>query len=911
MMRVMVSGVALTLSVVTATIVLVFVPLLVRGYSNPGEMEFFEKKIRPVLAEKCYQCHSAKENAMAGLQLDSKAGILKGGSRGPAIAPGEPEKSLLIKAISFRDSDLKMPPTGKLSDEQIADLIAWIKMGAPDPRTQEPSQAAKTKEKGIDFEQGRKFWSFQPIKDSSPPSVKQKDWPTSPIDYFILDKLEEKGLSPVAPADKRTLIRRASFDLIGLPPSPEEVDAFVGDSSRDAFANVVDRLLASPHYGERWGRYWLDVARYSDDKLNSVMMEPYPHAYRYRDWVIRAFYEDMPYDQFVKAQIAGDLLQGANREYVGGLGFFALSPQFQDDRIDATTRGFLALSVACAQCHDHKFDPIPTEDYYALLGVFNSTKIDEYPLSPKEEVEEYQSQKKKVDTEEFALKEFLQTQSRQLVDILAQRTSSYIVAAWRVLGPPKGDPKEVAQQVSLDQETLERWVKYLGNSPREHPLLDAWDHFLQRGASEPEVRRLANEIQELLVSVIREKKEIDEKNKIRLGETDTFENRVDTETLSLERNRYFFWRDLASAKEEVIMRDFEGGILSYGYKKINRFLEGVWKDHLNAMQAKIKAFKDQLPPKYPFLHVISDVPEPKNEHVHIRGNKDNLGDEVPRHFLTILSDGEPVPFIKGTGRLELAEAIADPKNPLTPRVIVNRIWLRHFGRGIVRTPSDFGQMGDRPSHPQLIDYLASRLIENNWSIKAMHREIMLSATYGLSTQYSEKNFTTDPDNVLFWRGNRRRLDAEALRDSLLYVAGNLDVTRGGEPGLLTEEKNRRRTVYGYVSRRKLDTMLGLFDFPNPNSTSPQRIGTNTALQGLFFLNSELVMRQSKELAARLEKEVSGDNRARIRRAYRLLFGREPTTDEIRVGRKFLRADPAEWPRFCQVLLVSNEFLYVN
>ena len=910
-MRGIVSRVALTLSVVTATLVLGSVPPLVRGDASPGEMEFFEMKIRPVLAENCYPCHSTEVDAMAGLRLDSKASLLKGGSRGPAIVPGEPEKSLLIQAVSYRSSDLKMPPTGKISDEQIADLTAWIKMGAPDPRTQESVPAAEAEENGIDFEQGRKFWSFQPVQDYPLPSVKQKDWPTAPIDYFILAKLEEKGLSPVPPADKRTLIRRASFDLIGLPPSPEEVDAFVGDSSPDAFARVVDRLLASPHYGERWGRYWLDVARYADDKLNSVMMDPYPHAYRYRDWVIQAFHEDMPYDRFVKAQIAGDLLEGVQRESVGGLGFFALSPQFQDDRIDATTRGFLALSVACAQCHDHKFDPISTEDYYALLGVFNSTKTDEYPLSPQEVVEEYQSQKKKVDAEEGALKEFLKTQSRQLVDILARRTSSYMVAAWQVLGPPKGDLQEAAQQASLDRETLERWVKYLGNSPRKHPLLDSWDDLLRRGAAEAEVRRFADETQELLVSLIREKKEIDEKNKIRLGGTDTFSNRAETETLSLERNRYFFWRDLASGKEDVIMRDFEGGILYYDHEKIDRFLEGVWKDHLTAMQANIKALKDQLPPKYPFLHVISDVEEPKNEHVHIRGDKDNLGDEVPRQFLTVLSDGEPVPFTQGSGRLELAEAIADPKNPLTPRVMVNRIWLHHFGQGIVRTPSDFGQMGNRPSHPQLIDYLARRLIENNWSIKAMHREIMLSATYRLSTQHAEKNFATDPDNVLFWRGNRRRLDAEALRDSLLYVAGNLDATRGGEPGMLTDEKNQRRSVYGYVSRRRLDTMLGLFDFPNPNSTSPQRIGTNTALQGLFFLNSELVMRQAKALASRLEKEVSGDNGAKIRRAYRLLFGREPTAEEMKAGREFLKPDPTEWPRFCQVLLVSNEFLYVN
>ena len=431
---------------------------------------------------------------------------------------------------------------------------------------------------------------------------------------------------------------------------------FLGDTSSEAFATVIDRLLASERYGERWGRHWLDVARYSDDRLNSTEMEPYPSGFRFRDWVIEAFNKDMPYDLFVKAQLAGDLLDHPDREeIVGGLGFYALSPQHQDDRIDATTRGFLALTVACARCHDHKFDPIPTEDYYALLGVFNSTETDEFPLAPAEVVEQYEEEEEKVEDEVEALEEFIDTQGRQLLDVLAAQTSAYVMAAWKVLGPRQGDPAAVAGEDSLDLGTLERWVKYLGHSPRNHPLLDPWDELLAQGAPEVEFRRLAGQFQDLVVSVIREKKEVDEENRIRTrGGTITRVELGKTELLSLERDRYFLWRDLASEEEFEIPVKFESGILYYGGEEIDRFLDGAWKKHLESMRAKVEALEARMPVKYPFFHIISDVSEPKNEYVRIRGNKDNLGDEVPRHFLSILSAGDPRPFSTGSGRLELA-----------------------------------------------------------------------------------------------------------------------------------------------------------------------------------------------------------------------------------------------------------------
>ena len=895
------------LPVIFAVVLLSFPGLTSATAADPAE--FFERRIRPLLAKHCFTCHTTAR--LGGLEMKSRKSMLQGGNSGPVILPGRPEESILIQAVRHTHDRLKMPPQGKLDENEIADLVTWVREGAVWPEiTAASSSGGKGKLHVITREQ-RSFWSFLPIRKPPPPIVKNDAWVRGPIDRFVLRELGSRNLAPVQPADKRTMIRRAYFDLIGLPPTPEDTDAFVQDDSPDAFARVVDRLLASPRYGERWGRYWLDVARYADDKLNSTKMEPYPNAYRYRDWVIQAFNDDMPYDRFVKAQIAGDQLEGSEKNSVAGLGFYGLSPQFQDDRIDATTRGFLALTVACAQCHDHKFDPIPTEDYYALLGVFNSSKNDEFPLAPKDVVEAYQQQKEKVEAAEAALEEFIETQSGYLADFLASRTASYIVAAWQVLGPSQRDLSQVAGQEGLDAKTLERWVKYLGNFPREHPLLDGWDDLLRRGAGRQEIGNFAREIQELVVSLLREKKEIDEENKRRIADMETMEQLNEIELLSLERDSHFLWRDLASSQKFTLPAEFDTGILYYGQGKIDRFMDGVWKEHLIDMRAGVKTLKDRLPPKYPFLHIISDVKEPKNEHVHIRGSQDNLGAEVPRHFLSILSEGEPAPFQQGSGRMELANAIADAKNPLTARVIVNRVWLHHFGQGIMRTPSNFGQMGDRPSHPELLDYLAVRLIENNWSLKALHREIMLSATYALSTDYSAKNHEIDPENRRLWRQNRRRLDAEALRDSLLYVAGNLDLTAGGKPTPLTDKENRRRTVYGNISRRKLDNLLGLFDFPNPNSTSAQRITTNTALQGLFFLNSELVLQQGEALAARLGREAGTAPEGRIQKAYRLLFGRSPTAREIEKGLRFLNNGRNNWVRYTQVLLSSNEFIYVN
>ncbi len=857
--------------------------------------ELFETRIRPLLAKNCFACHTSTP-PMGGLIMSSRESLLKGGNSGPAIVPGDPQKSLLILAVEHRHEKVKMPPPGKLKDEEIADLVAWVKAGAVWPKeTGTPHLVISA--------QQRSFWAFQPVRK---PAIPKAAHAKSPIDAFILAALEARGLKPARPADKRTLLRRATFDLIGLPPTPEEVDAFLKDSSPDAFAKVVDRLLASPHYGERWGRYWLDLARYSDDKLNSTMEEPVPNAFRYRDWVIQAFNDDMPYDTFLKAQIAGDRLPEP-KKYVAGLGFYALRPEFQDDRVDATTRGFLGLTVACAQCHDHKYDPIPTGDYYSLLGVFMSTENSEYPLAAAEVVARHKERKKEIEEKEAAIKEFIQAQSTALGEILAAKSAKYILAAWHILGPEKQQLPEVAERESLDKETLERWVAYLKPVQREHPYLKDWDEMLARDGSEEEATKIAGKFQDLVRAVSREKKEIDGKNNILLGGSKDRRSLTNANLVSLARDKYFLWRDLFSERRRNLSFTFPGGVLHYGDKKIDRFLHGEWKSHLETLRAQLDELKRDLPPQYPFLNIIQDAAKPANQRIQIRGSRDNLGPEVPRRFLAVLSEGEPPPFTKGSGRLELAEAIANPKNPLTARVIVNRIWQHHFGQGIVRTPSNFGQLGERPSHPELLDYLAARFVESGWSLKALHREILLSATYALSTEHSAKNFALDPENRLLWHANRQRLDVEALRDSLLFASGKLDLTVGGPAARLTDDNNRR-TVYGYVSRRKLDPLLALFDFPNPASTSEQRITTNVPLQRLFFLNSSLVERAAEGLSSQLE---GASDEAKIRQAYRLLFNRDPTRAELKLGLEFVRPGREAWPKYAQVLLSSNEFLFVD
>lgn len=868
------------------------------------DSEFFETKVRPLLAKNCYNCHT--EARAGGLQMDNQEGMMRGSKDGPVLVPGKPDESKLIQAIRYKDR-IKMPPSGKMTDEDIATLESWVRSGAiwGHPSNSNPKSVAAPY---VITPEARAFWSFQLVRKPALPSIRNRAWATSPIDVFVLAKLESAGLSPARKADKRSLIRRATMDLTGLPPTPAEVDAFRKDSSPTAFEKVVDRLLASPRYGERWGRLWLDVARYSDKQLTAEGDGPLPNAFQYRDWVIRAFNEDMPYDQFVKAQIAGDLLPESMREkYAGGVGFVSLSPkpEFRDERVDAITRGFLGLTVACAQCHNHKFDPIPTRDYYSLLGVFESTEEGKFPLAPAEIVADYDKKKKALDEEKAAFDKFLDKQRDQLFDIFVLKASEYVVAAWRAIGPEKKDVTNMAAESGLDKAVLEGWTRFLKPSrEQKYEYLAEWKGLLQKGASEAEVKEFGAKFQNLLLAIRKEEEELREKNAKLKAQAKTGDV---AKAIPLDRDKFYLFSDLRAKPRQQPLK--EAGPLYFSDDQLGGFMTSVWKEHFDSLRANIEKLKKSLPDEYPSYNIIKDKEKPQNLHVYIRGNKEDQGEEAPRQFLAILAPGEQIPFKQGSGRLELANAIADPANPLTARVMVNRIWLHHFGAGLVRTPSNFGKLGEPPTHPELLDYLASRFIQSGWSIKKMHREIMLSSAYALSSEYAPAAAQIDPENKLFWRANLRRIDVESLRDSMLFVSGKLDTTMGGPALPLHDEKNFRRTVYGAVSRAKPDEFMRLFDFPDPNETSEQRIATNVPLQQLFFLNSPFIQAQAEFLSKQLGDQFS--EKQKIARSYEVLFNRAPVSEEIRQGMTFLTSEGGSWPKYLQVLLSSNEFSYFH
>jgi cytochrome c553 len=902
------------------------------------QLEFFERSVRPVLAENCFGCHGPAKHK-AGLRLDSLAAILKGGDSGPAVKPGEPEESLLIQAVRYSDEDRQMPPKGKLNDAEIAALADWVKAGALWPEVDRAPRPVPVQTTSKVTAEDRAFWSFQPIKPVAQPAVADASWPRSPIDRFVLANLEEAKLKPVAPADRRTLIRRATFDLIGLPPTPEEVEAFLADESPEAFARVVERLLASPRYGERWGRHWLDVARYGEDQAHTFQARMYPNGYRYRDWVIKAFNDDMPYDRFVMEQIAADLLDGPEREQrLAALGFFALGPVYYgkavfdefDDRVDTLCRGFLGLTVACARCHDHKFDPIPTEDYYALAGVFASSEYKEYPQAAPDVVAKFEGAQAAIKAKTDEVAAFLAAESVTLAEAATAETASYMVAAWTLHNKRKADPKAslpaLARAEELQEPVLARWFKYLfGESGDPKPGLPGWRRVIAAQdpsadvsadpAAQAEVKRAAQAFQEYVRSILALRSAIEAHEKAALG------SGVETPKAA---------RPGLDPAELKLLRELVGadGLFAVPKADVEKRLADSSKAQLKAMRTELDRLKRESPPKYPVIHSLAEGSSISNMRVHIRGNPATLGGEVSRRFLSVLSSETPAPFGPGSGRLELARAIASKDNPLTARVIVNRVWERHFGRGLVATPSNFGSLGERPTHPELLDYLAGQFIACGWSLKTLHRAIMLSATYQLSSAFDPHNFEVDPDNTRLWHMNRRRLEVEPWRDAMLAVSGQLDRTLGGPSLDLSSATNHRRTVYAAISRHNLHGLLRLFDFPDPNITSDKRTVTSVPLQQLFVLNSEFVVEQAKSLAARLTSTSGEADSDRVKRAILTLYGRPAAPEEVEWALGFLAGSsehPASeyagsgqgsgpltrWEQYAQILLGSNEFLFID
>jgi mono/diheme cytochrome c family protein len=866
--------------------------------ADPAQVEFFESKVRPVLAAHCLNCHGP-EKQKAGLRLDSAEAMREGGDIGPVVMPGDPDNSPLVEVVRY-DSDIRMPPKGKLKEAEIDALTEWVRRGAVWPASPAAATASATSAAAATL--SRDFWAFQPVRDPVPPAVRDDSWIRSPLDRFVLSQLEEAGLRPAPIADKRTLIRRVTFDLIGLPPTPEEVDAYLADESPDAFARVVDRLLASPHYGERWGRHWLDLARYGEDQAHSFKPRLYPEGWRYRDWLVQALNSDLPYDRFLTEQIAADLLDEPGRlERLPALGFFALGPVYYgdakkldqyDDRIDTLTRGVLGLTVACARCHDHKYDPITQRDYYGLAGIIASTEYHEAPLVPDAVVQAYDQAQQAIKDQEERINSAIQAEQTRLQKARAAEITAYLLAVWDLRDRPREESliRATAERSGLDARRLERWVRFLQDAKSSHQApLTAWFALADRDPPpcHDEVALAAQEIQDRVVAAL------DSTAVAGTAKEEAAENADKALT-----------RALINA----------GGPLdtTLSKSKVEEEFSAESRASLATLRNELERLKRTAPPRYPIAHALKEG-TPTTMKVLLRGNPDNPGEEAARRFLEVLGG---TLCEQGSGRLDLARAITDPDNPLTARVMVNRVWHHHFGRGLVGTPSNFGQLGERPSHPELLDWLASRLVESGWSLKTLHRLILLSATYQQSSRHDPQAFEIDPENRRLWRMNRRRLEIEAWRDALLAVSGQLDPTLGGPSFDLDDGKTPRRTFYAAISRHNLSPLLRLFDFPDPNITSGDRTRTTVPLQQLVVLNDELLVRTARALVDRLSGEP--DDAARVRRAYALLFARPATDEELRIGLDYLsRSDAGEagdltrWQRYAQALLGTNEFAYID
>lgn len=865
------------------------------------QTEFFEKNIRPVLADKCYKCHSTEaDKSKGGLFLDTREGIRQGGDTGHAVVPGNLEESLLIQALHWHDKDLRMPPEkegGKLPDKVIADFEKWVKMGAPDPR----DGVAKVRKKEIDLTKAKDFWAFQLPQAAPVPSVKDSAWPRTEIDRFILSAQEAKGLAPGADADKRSLLRRVYFDLVGLPPSPDEMDAFLQDTAPDAFEKVVDRLLASPRFGEQWGRHWLDVARYAES-TGKERNFTYPTAWRYRDYVIAAFNADKPYDQFIREQIAGDLLpakDAAERdEHLIATGFLAIGTkslnekkpeQFRmdliDEQIDATSRAVLGLTVACARCHDHKFDPVPQREYYALAGIFRSTATH-------------------FGTDSAGGK------NRNASTLLALSTTPVPAtptpAATSFSTPPVSAPpaQTPAAAAPAAENADSRIASFLASRPELAKRFEALS---------PERRAQAT--------------------KRLLQVAGAGDNPAKAGLLAAKGLRKFA-KSPGSASSEAEKPQTP-------------------QTAEEAKAAKRKRYQGAAPVDPAVLAYeamgVNDG-SPTNARIYVRGEIDSPGETVPRGFLTVLTNGEaPAISAKESGRLELADWLVASSNPLTARVMVNRTWQYLFGQGLVRTSDNFGATGEKPSHPELLDMLALQFMrpaENGdamgWSVKKLVRTMVLSRTYQLGSGTDAKNAAIDPGNVYLWRSAPRRLGAESIRDAILVASGQLTlepphgsaVAKMGNgyvgKNIRTESfsnaKATYRSVYLPIVRDFVPDALEVFDFAEPSLVVAARDVTNVPSQALYLMNSDFVRAQAEAMARRI-LATPLDHSHRITLAYELALSRKPTDAERARAEKYLldeaqgllpaksgsaqKASDLSWATFCQALFACAEFRYLN
>ncbi|GDY20903.1 xanthan lyase [Verrucomicrobiota bacterium] len=970
-------------------------------------LEFFEKRIRPLLAEHCYECHSAEKKTKGGLRLDSRDGWARGGDSGPAVMPGNPDDSPLIKAVRYRDKDFRMPPKRKLSDEQIADFERWVKLGAPDPRSGVAGVPAK---RTINVAEGRKHWAYQPVAAPALPAVADTAWPRNEIDRFIRARQEAKGIRPGPDADRVTLIRRLSYDLIGLPPTPAEIDAFVNDRAAGADERLVDRLLASPHFGERWGRHWLDVARFAESlTLRGFVLK---EAWRYRDYVIESFNQDRPFDRFVREQVAGDLLPAASlaerRRQVVGTAFLAvgnhnleeqdkkqLVMDVVDEQLDAIGKAFLGQTIGCARCHDHKFDPIPTRDYYALAGILKNAKTLEHanvskwlelplPVDPDAE--------KPLQKHDAAIAE-LQARIKEAKDAAAKTTAA-LVPAKNALAPASVIAPEKLPGIVVDDPRAKRVGEWTESKTVRNFIGAGYIHDDNTGKGRktvtfiPELPRAgryevrlayvpgSNRAAEVPVTVF----SADGEKTVRIDQRQS--PPIDGHFVSLGQHRF------EAGTQGFVMISNEGttgnviadavqflpadavetatantpaapavapaatapdapavpltAAQAAAAKKAAKKNQAKPAD-LKQLEAELKKLTESGP-KRPLYLSVKEEEKIEDTFIHIRGLVANPGEKVPRGFLQVATYGQP-PAVSATesGRRELAEWLASPANPLTARVMANRVWHWLFGTGLVRTTDNFGTTGEAPSHPELLDHLTARFVANGWSVKKLVREIVLSRTYQLSSAELHVAAATsatatgttaqldpasvDPENRLFWHANRRRLDAESIRDTVLLLSGQLQLEAGGstiKAGTAADygykHTDTRRSVYSPVLRNSLPDLFDVFDFADPSMVTGRRNVSTVAPQALFLMNHPFVMEQAQLAAKRLLAEPLPDDAARVARASRLALGRPPSAGELQIATRFLPAESAGtteaarlngWAQFYQALFASLDFRYVD
>lgn len=908
----------------------------VDGPASAADEAFFESKIRPVLVEHCYECHATGAEVQGGLLVDSRTALRAGGDSGPAIVPHDPEASLLIAALRY--SEFEMPPRGPLPEAVIADFEHWIESGAPDPRDEDTVAVSAEG----DANAVREHWAFKPLPETPMPPSVHSDWAYGAIDQFIYQRLDESGSLPAADADPRTLLRRLYFDLTGLPPTRDRLQAFLRDPSPEAFANEVERLLESPRFGERWAQHWLDLARYSES-TGGGRSALYGSAWRYRDYVIDAFNNDVPYDQFIVQQIAGDLLPyetaTEGTENLVATAFLMLGPHnyenqdkaqlrmdVVDEQVDVLGRVFLGMTVGCARCHDHKFDPIPTKDYYALAGIFRSTEMlvdgnvsswtqRDVPVPPSElqalnahraAVADLQQQ---LTDRRAELQEAQQRLPSQTID----DDQAELTGSWTNSSSVKGFVGK-GYIHTTDADAFARY-RFSVPQPGRYEIRLSYTQGENRSSAARVILQHADE--ESTHSINQRQQAPIDGRWISIGQRH-LEGATTVEIHGPGSGGHV----IADAVQLVWLgpnaeaAEGDGAELAEVHARIRRLNESI-----EAMQAELEQLEQSAPPPPERVMAVKEAKDAGDCHLCIRGNVHNLGPTVPRGVLSAVSDDPQLQIAAGeSGRLELAQWIASSENPLTARVMVNRVWHHLLGTGIVRTVDNFGTRGEQPSHPELLDYLAVRFVQQGWSIKSVIRDIVHSRTYQLSSRRQSSAASSDPENRLFSRQNRRRRDAEALRDAILSLSGRLDFTAGGNtvrPGTQSEYgytfDSHRRGVYLPVFRNRLPDMFAVFDFADPNISVGQRNVSTLSTQALYLMNSPLMMQHAEAAAERLLADPAKSPQQRIDHLYEEAFGRLPTAEERRIAGEFIdeTSDVEDWARLCQAAMASIDFLYVR